>query len=170
MTDRLIKIGLFISLFCLFGWGVISFTKLESCLTESLKDVHYILTLKKSFPFQNPIRRGDIVSIHGHKPQYVGDKPFAKRVMGLPGDKITQSKGKLKIETKNTASQITFSTTLPLLDKTKEGKPLTPLSVIIVPPGYVFVVGDHARSFDSRYEEFGLVSKDKIWGKALFAW
>ena len=158
------------SLFCLFGWGVISFTKLEPCLTESLKDIHYILTLKKSFPFQNPIRRGDIVSIHGYKPQYVGDKPFAKRVMGLPGDKITQSKGKLKIETKNTASQITFLTTLPLLDKTKEGKPLTPLSTIIVPSGYVFVVGDHLRSFDSRYEEFRLVSKDKIWGKAVLTW
>ncbi|MFX6119214.1 S26 family signal peptidase, partial [Acinetobacter baumannii] len=71
---------------------------------------------------------------------------------------------------KNAESQMNFSTTLPLLDKTKEGKLLTPLSISIVPEGYIFVVGDNIRSFDSRYEEFGLVPLDKVWGKAAFTW
>ena len=59
---------------------------------------------------------------------------------------------------------------LPLLDQTKDGKPLTPLRVEIVPEGYVFVAGDHLRSFDSRYEEFGLVSQQNLWGKAASTW
>lgn len=62
------------------------------------------------------------------------------------------------------------SKTLPLLKRTKYGDPLTPLRAERIPAGYVFVAGDHPRSFDSRYEEFGLVPLDKIWGRALFAW
>lgn len=78
----------------------------------------------------------------------------------------------------------------PLLKQTREGNPLTPLSVKrffegdipkenifegvipegIIPPGYVFVAGDNPNSFDSRYEEFGLVPMEKIWGKAVLWW
>jgi type IV secretory pathway protease TraF len=73
----------------------------------------------------------------------------------------------------------------PLLKQTKEGNPLTPLSIKnipegrntqgiipegIIPKGYVFVAGDNLNSFDSRYEEFGLVPVEKIWGKAVLWW
>lgn len=78
----------------------------------------------------------------------------------------------------------------PLLKQTREGNPLTPLSVKrfskgdiskeiifgrvipegIIPSGYVFVAGDNPNSFDSRYEEFGLVPMEKIWGKAVLWW
>jgi hypothetical protein len=36
----------------------------------------------------------------------------------------------------------------------------------MVPDKHVAVTGDHDRSFDSRYEDFGFVSKDNIVGKA----
>ena len=38
----------------------------------------------------------------------------------------------------------------------------------IVPDNHVAVTGDHDRSFDSRYEDFGFVSKDNIVGKAWY--
>ncbi|KAB2832453.1 MAG: signal peptidase I, partial [Caedimonadaceae bacterium] len=127
----------------------------------SLDDVRYLLILKST-----NIKRGDIVSIQGHTPQYVGDHIFTKRVVGLPGDRIIQNKTHLTLKAQNGA----FSITLPLLMQTKEGQTLTPLSLEIVPQGYFFVTGDHLRSFDSRYEEFGLVSMEKIYGKAVLKW
>lgn len=37
-----------------------------------------------------------------------------------------------------------------------------------IPEGYIFVAGDNpAESLDSRYEEFGLVSVDEVWGTIL---
>lgn len=126
----------------------------------------------------NPtIKRGDIVSIQDYEPAYVGKKPFAKRVLGLPGDLILKDKNTVVIVpkicvSKNPISKADMPITsepvvLPLLEKTSEGKPLTPLSATSVPEGYIFVAGDNPNSFDSRYEEFGLVPLEKIWGKAI---
>ena len=36
--------------------------------------------------------------------------------------------------------------------------------------GYVFVAGDHPKSFDSRYDEFGLVNIENIQGRAIWWW
>ncbi len=139
-----------------------TYTQLLEVTSESLEGVHYLLVRKST-----SITRGDIVAIQGHKPQYLeGSYLFTKRAIGLPGDQITKTKKDLTIKAGNESFVITY----PLLDKTKEGQALTPLSNPVVPESYFFVVGDHLRSFDSRYEEFGLVSIDNIYGKALLKW
>lgn len=150
-----------IGIFCLILAGLGSCTQLLENVSESLDDVRYLLVLKTT-----KIKRGDIVSIRGHTPQYVGNHIFTKRVIGLPGDCIIRDTTHLALKAQNGA----FAFTLPLLMQTKEGQPLTPLSLEVVPQGYFFVTGDHIRSFDSRYEEFGLVKKEKIYGKALLKW
>jgi signal peptidase I len=147
--------------FCLTLACLGTYTQLLENVSESLDDVRYLLILKTT-----KIKRGDIVSIQGHTPHYVGDHNFTKRVIGLPGDSITRDKTHLTIKAQNGA----FAITLPLLTQTKESQPLTPLSLNVVPQGYLFVTGDHLRSFDSRYEEFGLVRKENIYGKALLKW
>lgn len=157
---RWVKYTLGIGIFCLLLGSIATFTRFDVCLTKSLDGVNYLLILKRGFPFQTPIAQGDIVSIEGHTPHYVGAHIFAKRILGLPGDRIIRKKHSLKI-----GDQV-----LPLLTQTKEGQPLTPLSLKVVPQGYVFVVGDHPRSFDSRYEEFGLVKIENIYGKAVWKW
>ncbi len=160
MKFRTKKIALGIGIFCLTLAALAIFTRFDVCLTKSLDGINYVLTLKRSFPFQNPIAHGDIVSIQDYTPQYVGKHIFAKRVLGLPGDQIVQKEGTLEVG----------SHTLPLLTQIKEGQPLTPLSITTIPEGYVFVSGDHLRSFDSRYKEFGLVPMEKIYGKAVLKW
>jgi len=37
---------------------------------------------------------------------------------------------------------------------------------LVVPKGHVAVLGDHVRSYDSRYQSFGFVSHQQIRGKA----
>ncbi len=152
-----IGIGIFSIILCSFA----IYTQLLENVSESLDDVRYLLILKTT-----KIKRGDIVSIQGHTPQYAGEHIFTKRVVGLPGDQIIRNKTHLTLKAQNGAFAITF----PLLTQSKEGHPLTPLSLEVVPQGHVFVTGDHLRSFDSRYEEFGLVKKEKIYGKALLKW
>ncbi len=146
---------------CLLGWWLTTYTQLLEVVSESLEGVRYILVHKSA-----SIKRGDIVSIQGHTPQYVGEHIFTKRVVGLPGDQVIRNKTQLTLKAQNGS----FSTSFPLLIKTKEGDPLNPLSLNVIPEGYLFVIGDHLRSFDSRYEEFGLVKKEKIWGKGVLTW
>jgi signal peptidase I len=205
MRQRYLKYIIGIASFFLICWGVLSFTQLHENVSNSLEGIRYILFLKtgaNGFIASPTIERGDIVSIQGYEPAYVGTKSFAKRVLGLPGDLILKDKKKITIVSKifvpralvsetpmseTTASETTASeiftfknsmskaivpiasktVTLPLLEKTSEGKPLTPLLATSVPEGYVFVAGDNPNSFDSRYEEFGLVPREKIWGKAI---
>ena len=149
------------SLCFLVCWVIVSQTRLRECLSDSLDGIHYMLFLKSK-----AIQRGDIVSIQGHREDHVGALtkwPYAKRVFGIPGDRIVR----------NTEGIIIIpqpSGTLPLLTKTSKGKHLTPNVSNIIPEGYLFVAGDNSQSFDSRYEEFGLVHKEKIWGKAILQW
>jgi signal peptidase I len=157
-------IPLCIAAFC---WLITTFTQLQVSVSESLKGIHYLFVLKNSL-FKNSIQHGDVVYIKDFYPEYVGKKDLAKRIIGLPGDKIVAGLKDLKVIPQKLASHDTLH--LPLLDKTKDEKPLTPLKVHSIPEGYVFVAGDNLRSFDSRYEEFGLVPMDKIWGKAVLCW
>lgn len=158
---KFIKWMMGIGIFLTLGALLIATTQLLEVTSESLRGIRYLLIYKSS-----SFKRGDIVSIHGHHPHYVGDHIFTKRIVGAPGDYIKRTKKGLEIK----ASHGAFTTTFPLLQKTKEGQVLTPLSLQVIPEGYLFVVGDHLRSFDSRYEEFGLVPIDKVWGKGLLWW
>lgn len=140
-------------------------TQLLECASESLKDVRYILVVKGL-----GFKRGDIISIKNHKVAYATETNFAKRVLGLPGDRVLQNNAETRIIIRNASKRKLEAIKLPLLTHTKEGKLLTPLGAPVIPEGYVFVGGDHPRSFDSRYEEFGLVPFAKIWGKGVLAW
>jgi len=51
--------------------------------------------------------------------------------------------------------------------RSKDGRLLTPIKAGVIPQGKVFVVGDHERSFDSRYEELGLISEKVLQGRLL---
>lgn len=152
---------------------IASQTHLGECTSGSLQGIRYALFIKSS-----DIKRGDIVCLKGHTMKYAqGNKTLAKLVLGLPGDRIFRcGRNQLSVishqngEEGRKKSPVQTTHTLPLLKRTRKGEPLTPLSVRTIPEGHIFVAGDHPRSFDSRYEEFGLVPIEKVWGKALLWW
>jgi conjugal transfer pilin signal peptidase TrbI len=150
-----IKLGSGLIGFALIAFLITQQTQLLESCSDSLQGIRYILVLKGT-----SFKRGDIVSIKKHKVPYVKVTSFAKRILGLPGDQIIRNGEAIQIG----------STIVSLLKTTKEGRSLTALSFEVVPKGYVFVAGDHPRSFDSRYEEFGLVPIEKIYGKAMMTW
>lgn len=49
----------------------------------------------------------------------------------------------------------------------KTGKILTPIKEQVIPEGHVFLYAPHQDSFDSRYEELGLIHKKALQGRAV---
>lgn len=78
---------------------------------------------------------------------------IAKQVIGLPGDSI---------EVRN--SQIFVHDTYlgDIKERSNSGKIYTPISHKRIPTGYLFLSSTHEDSFDSRYEEFGLIPQEAI--------
>lgn len=103
-------------------------------------------------------QKGDFITIQGHKTAYFEDLLFTKQIVGVPGDAVSFKEGFVWINGRKAGLFLTV---------TKKGKPLTPLKTRAVPQGYLFVMGEDERSFDSRYEEFGLVAEKHILGKTL---
>jgi signal peptidase I len=108
------------------------------------------------YPFNQP-QRGDIVVLD---PPTQSDKPFIKRVIGLPGETVTFHNGYVYIDGVR-------------LDESYINGPITNCdrqaycNIGPIPEGYVFVLGDHRdNSEDSRY--FGPVAIDQLIGEAWF--
>lgn len=84
--------------------------------------------------------------------------PLIKQVIGIEGDKIiTDEQGEIWIARK-------VGKPLP---HSKDVKILHSIAPGIIPPGSVYVYAPHPRSFDSRYQEVGLVQVDQTLGRAV---
>lgn len=86
---------------------------------------------------------------------------LAKEVVGVEGDRVESSHSSVRIIR---GPNIIWEGSLQNIRT--NGQPVNPIQTQVVPYGKVFVVGDNVKSFDSRYQEFGLVSLDQIWGTA----
>ncbi|MGL5720268.1 MAG: signal peptidase I [Alphaproteobacteria bacterium] len=141
----------FLSCFGIFVWH----TELGINQTSSIRDRLWVTWKESSF------KKNELVTLANHPTSYLPKERFTKRVKGLPGDKIHIQHGKLYLNEKVVGD---------LFSATSDGRPLTPLKSRVIPPGYIFVMGDHPRSFDSRYQEFGLVSIKHIVGRSIRIW
>jgi signal peptidase I len=103
------------------------------------------------------VERGDIVVFNPPN----DDKPYIKRIIGLPGDEISFADGKVLVNGEVLEeAHITKVTNCPSAACRE---------AIIVPEGHVFVLGDNRTSSeDSRY--FGPITIDSIIGKAIFTY
>lgn len=122
-------------------------------------DGEYILTDKFSFRM-GPPSRGDVVVFKSPKN---ADVDFIKRIIGLPGEKVKISGGKVYIN-----DQILDESGY--LDPSVYTGPELYLGEnrdIVLPDGYYFVLGDNRpHSSDSRY--FGPVTPSEFVGKVFF--
>ena len=107
-------------------------------------------------------KKGDIVTIQGHTSAYIKGIPLlTKRVAGVSGDSILCKHKALYINDEEVGSHI---------PRNSKGKLLHPVANQVISCGYVFVAGDDPHSFDSRYQEFGLVQADHILGRSFPLW
>ncbi len=103
-----------------------------------------------------PIHRGDVVVFWYPLDTH---KSFIKRVIGLPGDRVRISNGRVYINGERLHE--------PYLQRSyRDHSNMPPLRV---PPHEYFVLGDHRNSSsDSRI--WGCVDRKLIYGKAVFAY
>lgn len=93
----------------------------------------------------------DLLTKHfGEKP-----KPFGKRVIGMPGDRVTQQARTYFVNGKPVAKAKALSL---------RGEPLALGPTGIVPRGCFFVATDHPDGFDSRYAVIGWICRSRILG------
>jgi conjugal transfer pilin signal peptidase TrbI len=91
-------------------------------------------------------------------PWYGGN--VVKKIVGVAGDSIVYDlEGNLWV-----GRQLRVGTQK---KKAKDGRSLTPIKPGIIPEDRVFVMGDHERSFDSRYEEMGLIPVHALQGRVI---
>lgn len=109
------------------------------------------------YPFDPP-ERGDVVVF---EPPTGSDKPYIKRIIGLPGEEVTFGDGNVFVDGELLPEDY-------IEERTRCGARSDNCDVI-VPEGYVYVLGDHRNnSSDSRV--FGLVPVENVVGKAWLAY
>lgn len=81
-----------------------------------------------------------------------------KKIIGVEGDKVWFDDGKLFVNNIKIGGCKNIAT---------DGRVLHPIAPQIIPKGYVFLASTHSQSFDSRYQELGLVASDKLQGLVL---
>jgi signal peptidase I len=130
-------------------------------MQPNFKDGEYILTDKISYRFQNP-QRGDVVIL---KAPTDPDVDFIKRIIGLPGEKIKISDGKIVIFNSNKKNGFTLKEPYRIIGTTSGGKEAPQNTEIQIPQDSYFVLGDNRlESYDSR--SWGFLPKKNIIGKA----
>jgi signal peptidase I len=109
------------------------------------------------YPFDPP-ERGDIIVFD---PPSGSDKPYIKRINGLPGEEVTFSDGNVFINGELLPEDY-------IEERTRCGARSDNCDVII-PEGHVYVLGDHRNnSSDSRV--FGPVPVENVVGKAWLSY
>ncbi|MGI9214735.1 MAG: signal peptidase I, partial [Gammaproteobacteria bacterium] len=104
---------------------------------------------------------GDLIAIKNFVTKYTQDQHFTKKIVGIAGDVVT-IEGEYVL--------VNGIKHVKLKEKTKDHKKLTPMVAQTIPQQYFFVIAEHNDSFDSRYQEFGLVRENYIEGKVYPIW
>ena len=108
------------------------------------------------YPFDPP-ERGDVIVFD---PPTNADKPYIKRIIGLPGEEVTFSDGHVFIDGQVLEEDY-------IKDRTRCGA--TDKCDVVVPDGSIFVLGDNRKnSLDSR--RFGPVPIQNVVGKAWLSY
>ena len=130
----------------------------QTSMQDTLNPNDYIIMYRMAYSGDKEPKRGDIVIFKSELQDENGkNKLLIKRVIGLPGDKITINDGKVYINDKEYDENYL-----------KDGYTTGSVNNFKVPKGEYFVMGDNrVVSIDSRYSEVGCVKKDAIKGRAV---
>src|SRR3989338_5015262 len=127
-----------------------------SSMYHNFEDVEFLLTDKITYRFNEP-KRGDVVVFKS--PPDDRDE-FIKRIIGLPGDKVLISGGKVYLNEKVLEENYLEETVY-----TSPGRFLAENQALEVPTDSYLVLGDN-RPYSSDSRAWGFIEKSKITGRA----
>lgn len=160
------KLHIILNIFCTFILMIASIFltmfvlgyRLDINLSSSLPNRIFISNLNF-----NSIENGNYVKFLNPKAKYYTGRTFTKKVLGQGGDKIIIKK--FQNIKDNIQGAITINnTTLNVKYKTNKGTliHILDLKTDTIPNNKLFVYGISEDSYDSRYEEFGLIDKTEV--------
>ena len=142
-----------------FAWGPLAaFSETHAFLINTSPSLpNWAFWLDKSAP----IAGGSLIFFEP-KPSPILDRHFGKgphmfgkRVLGMPGDRVSHQGAVVLINGHKVAVR---------LARTRLGESLTPGPEGEIPRGCYYVGSDHPRGFDSRYGEVGFACRGQIVG------
>jgi conjugal transfer pilin signal peptidase TrbI len=116
----------------------------------------WFVIAKGHIPQKNQIFAFRVLSPNSYKP----DEIFIKIVGGVAGDKIITKERDFYINDKFIGTAKTISL---------QGQPLMISNAGVIPSNHYFAYTPHKDSYDSRYQEIGLINEAQIIGTAVFA-
>lgn len=129
-------------------------------MVPNFKNGEYILTNLITLRLF-PLKRGEVIVFRAPINQ---EKDFIKRVIGLPGDRVSLKNGYVYVNDVKLDENY-----LPPDFRTYGGAFLAEGASVTVPVDNYFVLGDN-RNFSSDSREWGFVSKGKIIGKSFIVY
>jgi len=127
----------------------------RTSMLPNLQENNYLITSKQAYKLFGDPQRGDIIVFPVQTDD--GKELYIKRVIGLPGDKIKISDGKLYVNGKEQDQSFTM-----------DGYTTGEVSGYTVPDGQLYVMGDNrVYSIDSRDPSVGTVPIKNITGKVI---
>lgn len=131
-----------------------------SSMEHSFEPDQYVLVDRLSHLW-SPYARGQVVVFQS--PELGEPDPFIKRVIGLPGETVEVKDGKVFVNGTALDEPYLFRDEAGLIQPTE---PSNGVSRWVVPPGELFVMGDHRQvSVDSR--SFGPIPISSVIGRAI---
>lgn len=140
-----------ISFIALFSWGLSPFLKLGFNLTNSI-DGHVFLIVKGVEP-----KKGELAAFWPPENDFYNNIWFVKYIKGVPGDSVVREGKLFYIAGEYIGAAKEHSRNGALLKPGKSG---------VIPSHSYFVWTPHEDSFDSRYEQIGLVPESRFIGRA----
>jgi signal peptidase I len=130
-------------------------------MDPTFKNREYIMTNLIGLRFEDA-KRGDVIVFKAPTDE---NKDFIKRIMGVPGDRISVKEGKVYINGEKVDEHAYLSDSV----YTSGGAFLQEGEEETVPAGSYFVMGDN-RPFSSDSREWGFLKKSEIIGKSFFVY
>ena len=131
----------------------------EHSMENTLFQNDYLIVSRRHYSwFGQNVERGDIIVFDSDLTTQFGfKKMLVKRIIGIPGDTVSISNGKVYVNGTETDQSYT-----------KDGYTAGAMAEVTVPEGCIFVLGDNRQnSTDSRRESVGFVPISKLRGKVV---
>lgn len=125
-----------------------------SSMLPGLRDGERLIVDKVTYRFRPP-RRDEVVVLRWGPTD--PRKPYIKRIIGLPGDRISLEGGRVVLNGRALAESYVAE---PIRGE---------FGPYVVPPGHYFVLGDNRNnSEDSRFTAVGYIPANELAGRAVF--
>ncbi len=130
----------------------------ESSMENTLHSGDYVLLSRQSYTIFGEPERGDIIVFKSDiKDDNGNGKLLVKRIIGLPGDRISISGGRVYID-----GVVQDESYL------KDGYTMSDMEEVKVPEGKLFCMGDNRQnSIDSRSERIGFIDERDVLGRVI---